>query len=102
MNIVSKEQLITFIKKGNDTIKGIQNDQLILVKNFVKKFYGLEIGNVVMLNDTKIKVKDISFTDNGKKLTLHYQRVKFNGSVESMIYTTQIVNNKIQQLNELS
>lgn len=98
---MTKDKLLENVRKGDDIIKGIQEDQLIIIKNFVQINFNIIEGDIFLLNDKKIKLHHLSFTEGGKKINLHYQLVKANGKAESTIFTARLHENlKIEKINE--
>lgn len=100
---MTKDKLLENVRKGEDIIKGIEHDQMILVKNYVQVNFGIVETDIFLLNDKKVKLHHLSFTEGGRKINLHYQLVKANGKAESTIFTIKLYDNlKIEKVNELS
>jgi hypothetical protein len=92
MSLSVKEQMIEFLRKRDSQIQEIKDDQLQIVKAYVKGSYNITEKDIFFLNDTKVKLHHITFSDSGRKINLHYQRVKYNGGIESKLFTTCLSN----------
>lgn len=92
MSLSAKEQMIDTIRQYDETINRIKIDQTAIVEAYVKNSYGLIEKDIFFLNDIKVKLHHITFSDSGRKINLHYQRVKHNGGIESTIFTACIGN----------
>ena len=47
------EQLKELLKQGDNQIKEIKQQQLLLIENFIKNKYGYEIGTIILINNIK-------------------------------------------------
>lgn len=100
MSQTLKEQMIENVKKGDDVIQGIKDDQLLIVSNYVKKTYGIEPKSRCFIGENKVQIHHITFTDSGKKINLHYQKLNHNNTPVGIIFTTLLHNNlKIELIN---
>lgn len=92
MGLSAKEQMLQAIRDRDEAIKGVKESQVAIVVNYVKNVYDIAEKDIFFLNDTKVKLHHITYSDSGRKINLHYQRVKHNGGVESTIFTACIGN----------
>ena len=47
------EQLKELLKQGDNQIKEIKKQQLMLINNFIKDNYDYEIGTIILVNNIK-------------------------------------------------
>ena len=47
------EQLKELLKQGDNQIKEIKQQQLLLIENFIRNNYGYEIGTIILVNNIK-------------------------------------------------
>ena len=84
------EQLKELLKQGDNQIKQIKEQQLILIANFIKDNYGYEKGTIILVNNIKGVIVGFVYNALDKSIDIKYKQLKHNGSLASIIYTIKL------------
>ena len=84
------EQLKELLKQGDNQIKEIKQQQLLLIENFIKNNYGYEIGTIILINNIKGVIVGFVYNSLDKSIDVKYRQLKHNGSLASVLYTTKL------------
>ena len=84
------EQLKELLKQGDNQIKQIKEQQLLLIANFIKDNYDYEIGTIILVNNIKGAIVGFVYNVLDKSIHIKYRQVKYNGSLASLIYTVKL------------
>ena len=84
------EQLKELLKQGDNQIKEIKQQQLLLIENFIKNNYGYEKGTIILVNNIKGVIVGFVYNSLDKSIDVKYKQLKHNGSLASIIYTIKL------------
>ena len=84
------EQLKELLKQGDNQIKQIKEQQLLLINNFIKDNYGYEIGTIILVNNVRGVIIGFVYNLLDKSIHIKYKQLKHNGSLASIIYTVKL------------
>ena len=84
------EQLKELLKQGDNQIKEIKEQQLMLIANFIKDNYDYEIGTIILVNNIKGVIVGFVYNSLDKSIDVKYKQLKHNGSLASVLYTTKL------------
>ena len=84
------EQLKELLKQGDNQIKEIKQQQLLLIENFIKDNYGYEIGTIILINNIKGVIVGFVYTALDKSIDIKYKQLKYNNTLASMIYNIKL------------
>ena len=84
------EQLKELLKQGDNQIKEIKEQQLLLIENFIKNKYGYEIGTIILINNIKGVIVGFVYNSLDKSIDVKYKQLKYNGSLASIAYTIKL------------
>lgn len=85
------EQLKELLKQGDNQIKEIKEQQLLLIENFIKNKYGYKIGTIILINNIiKGVIVDFVYNALNKSIDIKYKQLKHNGSLASITYTIKL------------
>lgn len=84
------EQLKELLKQGDNQIKQIKEQQLLLIENFIKNKYGYEIGTIILINNIKGVIVGFVYNTLDKSIHIKYKQLKHNGSLASLTYTVKL------------
>lgn len=84
------EQLKELLKQGDNQIKEIKQQQLLLIDNFIKNNYGYEKGTIILVNNIKGVIVGFVYNSLDKSIDVKYKQLKHNGSLASIVYTIKL------------
>ena len=84
------EQLKELLKQGDNQIKQIKEQQLLLIANFIKNNYGYEKNTIILVNNIKGVIVGFVYNSLDKSIDVKYKQLKHNGSLASVLYTTKL------------
>ena len=84
------EQLKELLKQGDNQIKQIKEEQLLLITNFIKDNYGYEKGTIILVNNIKGVIVGFVYNSLDKSIDVKYKQLKHNGSLASIVYTIKL------------
>ena len=84
------EQLKELLKQGDNQIKQIKEQQLMLIANFIKNNYGYEIGTIILINNIKGVIVGFVYNSLDKSIDVKYKQLKYNNTLASMIYNVKL------------
>ena len=84
------EQLKELLKQGDNQIKEIKQQQLLLIENFIKDNYGYEIGTIILINNIKGVIVGFVYNSLDKSIDIKYKQLKYNNTLASMIYNIKL------------
>ena len=84
------EQLKELLKQGDNQIKEIKKQQLILINNFIKDNYDYEIGTIILINNIKGVIVAFVYNVLDKSIDVKYKQLKYNNTLASMIYNVKL------------
>ena len=70
------EQLKELLKQGDNQIKEIKQQQLLLIENFIKNKYGYEIGTIILINNIKGVIVGFVYNSLDKSIDIKYKQLK--------------------------
>ena len=84
------EQLKELLKQGDNQIKEIKQQQLLLIENFIRNKYGYEIGTIILINNIKGVIVGFVYNALDKSIDVKYKQLKYNNTLASMIYNVKL------------
>ena len=84
------EQLKELLKQGDNQIKEIKQQQLLLIANFIKNNYGYEKNTIILVNNIKGVIVGFVYNSLDKSIDVKYKQLKHNGSLASITYTIKL------------
>ena len=84
------EQLKELLKQGDNQIKEIKQQQLLLIENFIRNKYGYEIGTIILINNIKGVIVGFVYNSLDKSIDIKYKQLKYNNTLASMIYNVKL------------
>ena len=84
------DNLKALLKVGDNRIKEIKEEQLLLISNFIKENYGYEIGTIILFNNIKGVIVGFVYNSLDKSIDVKYKQLKHNGSLASITYTIKL------------
>ena len=84
------EQLKELLKQGDNQIKEIKQQQLLLIENFIKNNYGYERGTIILINNIKGVIVGFVYNSLDKSIDVKYKQLKYNNTLASMIYNVKL------------
>ena len=84
------EQLKELLKQGDNQIKEIKQQQLLLIANFIKNNYGYEKGTIILVNNIKGVIVGFVYNSLDKSIDVKYKQLKHNGSLASIVYKIKL------------
>ena len=84
------EQLKELLKQGDNQIKEIKQQQLLLIENFIRNNYGYEIGTIILINNIKGVIIGFVYNSLDKSIDVKYKQLKYNNTLASMIYNVKL------------
>ena len=84
------DNLKALLKVGDNQIKQIKEEQLLLIANFIKDNYGYEKGTIILVNNIKGVIVGFVYNSLDKSIDVKYKQLKHNGSLASIVYTIKL------------
>ena len=84
------EQLKELLKQGDNQIKQIKEQQLLLIENFIKNKYGYEIGTIILINNIKGVIVGFVYNALDKSIDVKYKQLKYNNTLASIVYNVKL------------
>lgn len=84
------EQLKELLKQGDNQIKEIKQQQLLLIENFIKNNYGYEIGTIILINNIKGVIVGFVYNSLDKSIDVKYKQLKYNNTLTSIVYNVKL------------
>ena len=84
------EQLKELLKQGDNQIKEIKQQQLLLIENFIKTNYDYEIGTIILVNNIKGVIIGFVYNTLDKSIDIKYKQLKYNNTLASIIYNVKL------------
>ena len=84
------EQLKELLKQGDNQIKEIKQQQLLLIENFIKDNYGYQIGTIILINNIKGVIVGFVYNSLDKSIDVKYKQLKYSNTLASMIYNVKL------------
>ena len=84
------EQLKELLKQGDNQIKEIKEQQLLLIENFIKNNYGYEIGTIILINNIKGVIVGFVYNALDKSIDVKYKQLKYNNTLASIVYNVKL------------
>ena len=84
------EQLKELLKQGDNQIKQIKEQQLLLIANFIKNNYGYEKNTIILVNNIKGVIVGFVYNSLDKSIDVKYKQLKYNNTLASMIYNVKL------------
>ena len=84
------EQLKELLKQGDNQIKEIKQQQLLLIENFIRNNYGYEKGTIILINNIKGVIVGFVYNSLDKSIDVKYKQLKYNNTLASMIYNVKL------------
>ena len=89
------EQLKELLKQGDNQIKEIKQQQLLLIENFIRNNYGYEIGTIILINNIKGVIVGFVYNSLDKSIDVKYKQLKYNNTLASIVYNVKLRKFKI-------
>lgn len=85
-----KGDLNKLLKKGDEAIERIREQQEILVAAFAYELYKIEKGDKLIIGGYTSLV--VGFETEGKEygIKIRYKRIRYTGNLDNVVYTTPI------------
>ena len=84
------EQLKELLKEGDNQIKEIKKQQLLLIENFIKVNYDYEIGTIILINNIKGVIVGFVYNTLDKSIDIKYKQLKYNNTLASIVYNVKL------------
>ena len=84
------EQLKELLKEGDNQIKEIKKQQLLLIENFIKVNYDYEIGTIILINNIKGVIVGFVYNSLDKSIDVKYKQLKYNNTLTSIVYSVKL------------
>ena len=84
------EQLKELLKQGDNQIKEIKQQQLLLIENFIRNNYGYEIGTIILINNIKGVIVGFVYNSLDKSIDVKYKQLKYNNTLASIVYSVKL------------
>ena len=84
------EQLKELLKQGDNQIKEIKQQQLLLIENFIKVNYDYEIGTIILINNIKGVIVGFVYNSLDKSIDIKYKQLKYNNTLASIVYSVKL------------
>ena len=84
------EQLKELLKQGDNQIKEIKQQQLLLIENFIRNNYGYEIGTIILINNIKGVIVCFVYNSLDKSIDVKYKQLKYNNTLASIVYNVKL------------
>ena len=84
------EQLKELLKQGDNQIKEIKQQQLLLIENFIRNNYGYEIGTIILINNIKGVIVGFVYNSLDKSIDVKYKQLKYNNTLASIVYNVKL------------
>ena len=84
------EQLKELLKQGDNQIKEIKKQQLLLIENFIKTNYDYEIGTIILINNIKGVIVGFVYNSLDKSIDVKYKQLKYNNTLASIVYNVKL------------
>ena len=84
------EQLKELLKQGDNQIKQIKEQQLLLIENFIKANYDYEIGTIILINNIKGVIVGFVYNTLDKSIDIKYKQLKYNNTLASIVYNVKL------------
>ena len=84
------EQLKELLKEGDNQIKEIKKQQLLLIENFIKVNYDYEIGTIILINNIKGVIVGFVYNTLDKSIDIKYKQLKYNNTLASIVYSVKL------------
>ena len=84
------EQLKELLKEGDNQIKEIKQQQLLLIENFIKVNYDYEIGTIILINNIKGVIVGFVYNTLDKSIDIKYKQLKYNNTLASIVYSVKL------------
>ena len=84
------EQLKELLKEGDNQIKEIKKQQLLLIENFIKVNYDYEIGTIILINNIKGVIVGFVYNSLDKSIDVKYKQLKYNNTLASIVYSVKL------------
>ena len=84
------EQLKELLKQGDNQIKQIKEQQLLLIENFIKVNYDYEIGTIILINNIKGVIVGFVYNTLDKSIDIKYKQLKYNNTLASIVYSVKL------------
>ena len=84
------EQLKELLKQGDNQIKEIKQQQLLLIENFIKNNYGYEIGTIILINNIKGVIVGFIYNSLDKSIDVQYKQLKYNNTLSPVAFNVKL------------
>ena len=84
------EQLKELLKQGDNQIKEIKEQQLILINNFIKDNYDYEIGTIILVNNIKGVIVGFIYNSLDKSIDVQYKQLKYNNTLSPVVFKVKL------------
>ena len=84
------EQLKELLKQGDNQIKEIKQQQLLLIENFIRNNYGYEIGTIILINNIKGVIVGFVYNSLDKSIDVKYKQLKYRNILASIVYSVKL------------
>lgn len=88
---MKKTELKALLKKGDEAIAAIREQQMVLVANHIYEIYKIEKGDKLIIKGFTVVVVGFEIDGTGYSIKLRYKRIKYNGCVDNVVFTSPIV-----------
>lgn len=83
-------QLKELLKQGDNQIKEIKEQQLILINNFIKDNYDYEIGTIILVNNIKGVIVGFIYNSLDKSIDVQYKQLKYNNTLSPVVFKVKL------------
>ena len=70
------EQLKELLKQGDNQIKQIKEQQVLLIANFIKSNYGYEKNTIILVNNIRGVIVGFVYNSLDKSIDVKYKQLK--------------------------
>ena len=84
------DELNKLLRYGNNQIKEIKEQQLLLIANYIKDKFQLEIGTIIITNKMRGVIVGFEYNQLESKINIKYKMLKYNNTLDKYAYTTKL------------
>ena len=78
------------LKQGEEQIKEIKEQQLLIINNYIKSTFGLEKGTIILVNNMRGVIVGFVYNALDSSIDIKYRKLSFKETLEGHTYTTKL------------
>lgn len=88
---MKKTELKALLKKGDEAIDAIREEQLTLVANYIFDTYNIEKGDKLVIKGVTVVVVGFEVDGTGYTIKIRYKRIRYDGNIDNVVFTSPII-----------